>query len=273
MSTNHFNPQHNGEIIESKSIAGFHLTETAYAPGIKVPRHSHLYACFCFILQGSYTEHYGQKAIDCLPSHLLFRPAEEMHSDHFGDRDVRCFIIEVENDWLLSLRERSIRFEEPASFQGASLAWLMRRLRSEAEQVDDFTSLTIEGLMLEMGAEIARRSVRTHEGRHPRWLKQAMEILHDKFTEPTSVSDIAASVGVHPVYLASAFRKHNHCTIGEYVRGLRIEFASHELSRTSTPIIDIALAAGFSHQSHFSRTFKRLTGATPAEYRSANRSS
>jgi len=271
MTTNHPNLQHHGEIIDSKSIAGFHLTETTYAPGIKVGKHSHLYACFCFILQGRYTELYRGKAIDCRPSHLVFRPAEEMHADHFGDRDVRCFIIEVENEWLVNLRQRPIRLDEPASFKSKSLAWLMSRLRYEAEHVDDFTAMTIEGLMLEMVAEIGRNSVKIRDGRYPRWLKQAKEILHENFAEPVSVADVAASVGVHPVYLASAFRKHNQCTIGEYLRKLRIEFASHELSRTGAPIIEIALAAGFSHQSHFSRTFKRLTGLTPGRYRSANR--
>ncbi|MDT4898528.1 MAG: AraC family transcriptional regulator [Acidobacteriota bacterium] len=265
--------EHNGEIIDSKLIAGFHLTETAYAPRVKVPSHSHRYACFCFVLQGTYTETYRGKTIECRPSHLVFRPAEEMHADHFGDRGVRCFIIEVETQWLMSLRERSIGMDKPASFQSVSLAWLAMKLRSESRQADAFTSLAVEGLMLEMCAEIARRSSKTSERQPPRWLNQAKEILHENFTEQMTLSDIAESVGVHPVYLAGVFRQHYHCTIGEYVRRLRIEFASRELARTAAPLIDIALASGFAHQSHFSRTFKRLTGLTPAQYRAATRSS
>jgi len=264
---------HSGEIIDSKLIAGFHLTETGYAPKVKVPRHSHRYACFCFVLQGTYMEVYRGKAIECRPSTVVFRPAEVVHSDHFGDLGVRCFIIEFETQWLTSLRQRSIRMDEPASFQSGSLAWLATRVRYESQQADDFTSLTVEGLMLEMGAEIARRSGKTSERKHPRWLNQAKEILHENFTERVTLCKIARSVGVHPVYLAGVFRQHYGCSIGEYIRRLRIEFASHELSQTTTPLVDIALAAGFAHQSHFSRTFKRLTGLTPVQYRSASRSS
>ena len=220
------------------------------------------------MLQGRYRELYGSKSIDCRPSDLIFRPAEEVHSDYFGDLSARCFIIEVESKWLRSLHGGQIRMDEAASFRGRSLTWLGTKLRHESQYLDDFTSLTIEGLMLELGAEIARVSAKTSEVRKPRWLTQAKEILHENFSQHVSLSEIAESVGVHPVYLASVFRQHYHCSVGEYVRRLRIEFASHQLSNTAIPLVDIALAAGFAHQSHFSRTFKRLTGLTPAQYRS-----
>jgi AraC family transcriptional regulator len=265
--------EHNGQIIDSKLIAGFYLTETAYAPKIKVPRHSHRHACFCLVLQGAYTELYRGKAIECRPSQLIFRPAEEAHSDHFGDLRVRCFIIEFETEWLTRLHERSIMLDEPAGFEGCSLTSLVMRLRNESQRADDFTSLMVDGLMLELIAEIARRSIKTSERKRPQWLSQAKEILHENFTERLTLSDIAEAVGVHPVYLAGTFRQHYHCSIGEYIRWLRIEFASHQLSETAAPFADIALAAGFAHQSHFSHTFKRLTGLTPAQYRQATRSS
>ena len=265
--------EHNGEIIESKLIAGFYLTETAYAPQIKVPRHSHRKACFCLVLQGTYTELYRRKAIECKPSHLIFRPAEEVHADHIGNADVRCFIIETEPEWLTRLDKRSSRMDEPASFQSSSLVWLVTRLRHEARRADDYTSLTVEGLMLEMVAEVARGSKRISERRPPRWLARAKEMLHENFGETTTLAALAAAVGVHPVYLAAAFRRHYRCSVGEYVRRLRIEFAGRELSRSEAPLADIALAAGFAHQAHFSRTFKRLTGLTPAEYRSTFRPS
>lgn len=74
---------------------------------------------------------------------------------------------------------------------------------------------------------------------------------------------------MHPVYLASEFRRRFVLTVGEYVRRLRIDYACGEISaRENVSLAEIALATGFSSQSHFSKTFKRVTGMTPLEYRS-----
>jgi AraC family transcriptional regulator len=82
---------------------------------------------------------------------------------------------------------------------------------------------------------------------------------------------LARDVGVHPVHLAQAFHKSYYCTVGDYVRQLRIEYARHELVASETPIIQIALAAGFCDQSHFTRTFKRIVGVAPSQYRESLR--
>jgi len=76
---------------------------------------------------------------------------------------------------------------------------------------------------------------------------------------------------VHPVHLARTFRRVHQITFAGYVRHVRIEFARRELAALESPLGDIAVAAGFCDQSHFSRLFKRYTGLTPAEYRLACR--
>lgn len=273
MSTDPFNLRHNGQIIKSKEVAGFYLSETTYAPLVKVPSHSHQHACFCLVLQGTYKELYRRKTVECTPSLLVFRPAGETHSDHFDDQQVRCFLIELDAAWLERLGKYSVVMNQPTEFQRSSVVGLAMRLRAESRQADSVTPLAIEGLMLEMVAEASRGTTEVSEPGHPRWLKQAREILHHQFTERTTLSSIAKAVGVHPMHLASVFKQQYRYSVGEYVRRLRIEFACHEITATNTSLADVALAAGFSHQSHFSRTFRRHTGMTPAQYRSAFRQS
>ena len=71
---------------------------------------------------------------------------------------------------------------------------------------------------------------------------------------------------MQPPMLALSHRRYG-CTVGEYVRRLRIEFACRELSDSEKPLAFIAQNAGFFDQSHFSKTFKLLTGQSPAAYR------
>jgi AraC family transcriptional regulator len=265
---------HNGNVLDSQTVAGICLTETAYAAKLIVPKHSHRHACFCLVLQGIYTERFQRTALECKPSHLVFRPAEETHSDKFGDSKVHCFIIEFETEWLTRFHNPALILRSPAIFHDNSLIWLVMMLRRELREVDDATPMIIEAGMNELIARAWRRTAaKTSERKAPRWLKQAKEILHEQFSEHLTLSGIAETVGVHPAYLTTVFRQHYHCSIGEYLRRVRIEFACSEISTTEVPLVDIALAAGFSHQSHFSRIFKRLTGLTPAQYRLTSRSS
>jgi AraC family transcriptional regulator len=73
------------------------------------------------------------------------------------------------------------------------------------------------------------------------------------------------------VYLASAFRRCYGHTVAEHVRELRVAYALRRLAESEDPLSDIARAAGFADQSHFSRTFKQLTGTTPGAYRTLSR--
>jgi AraC family transcriptional regulator len=263
-----------GETLRNHKVSSFDLSERAYPARFRTPEHSHKQALFCFVVQGNYTEIYGGKTRECSQSALLFHPANETHAEHFHDLGGRSFIIEIAPEWLERVRECADVVDAPAEFHGGAHELLARRIYKEFTLMDGVSSLVIEGLMLEMIGETARHNAynsRISANPAPRWLQQARDLLHDRFTERLSLAELARDVGVHPVHLAQAFHKSYQCTVGDYVRHLRIEYACHELAASETPIIQIALAAGFCDQSHFTRTFKRHVGVAPSQYRESMR--
>ena len=137
--------------------------------------------------------------------------------------------------------------------------------------MDAFSHLSIEGLILELLAEAARSKIGADEKNLPKWIVGTEEFLREKFTESVTIEEISKIADVHPVHLSRVFRQKFGCTIGEYVRRLRVEFASRQILSTEESLGEIAHAAGFSDQSHFNKTFKGVYGLTPSEHRKTPR--
>jgi AraC family transcriptional regulator len=249
-----------------RQVSGLRLAERIYSADFKTPSHSHAEAYFCLILNGNSRQVYGRKIRVREPSTTTFYPPNELQSEVFGRAGGRLFNIEMDSQWLDHFRAHSVIGEESIDVRGGSLAWLMTRLYHEFRAMDPTSALVIEGLTLEIIAEASRKFTASRN-RSTRWLERARDILHEQFADNLTLAGIAKLVDVHPVHLASSFRKTYQCTIGEYRRRLRIEFACRELAKPHSSLAEIALAAGFANQAHFSATFKRHTGTTPAKYR------
>jgi|HubBroStandDraft_4_1064222.scaffolds.fasta_scaffold214269_1 AraC family transcriptional regulator len=260
-----------GEILKRFEVSGFAFSESTYPPHAKISSHSHSHSYLCILLRGGYRESYDRGMRECRPSTVVFHPAGEVHADQFLDSGGHIFRFEIRQNWLDQARDYTVGLREPFECSGGAISWLGVRLYREFHETDCRSPLVIEGLALEIIGEAARQVVERQECRAPRWLTRAKEALHECLPEDLTVARIADLAQVHPVHLARVFRQFYGCSVGEYIRKLRIDFASRELSSTEMPLAEIAMAAGFSDQSHFSKSFKRFTGMTPSQYRTAIR--
>src|SRR5262245_9616173 len=262
-----------GQVTRQRVVAGLHLSETRYAPGTRLPRHCHEHGYVCLVRRGHYQEKYGGRERSCGPLTVAFHPPGELHAEHFAGDETWSFNIEMTSAWLARWREVVPQLDWTADFRGGSLAALALRLYGEFLRSDEAAPLAIEGLALQMLAEAWRGSLGCVERTPPRWLARVRDLLDDRFAKPLTLAELAQLADVHPVHVAAAFRRQYGCTVGQYVRRRRIEYACRELTSSATGLAEVALAAGFADQSHFCRTFKRLTGLTPAAYRQVARPS
>ena len=245
------------------------LAEVEYEAGQRVHRHAHPHARFVLMLSGGLTEVRGEETHNVGSSTLLFRRAGESHGYMVSPRGATCLIVDVDAAWYARAQQHAPVIVQSASFRRGFVLHLAHRLHGEFRLRDEVSRLAIESIALGMLAEASRVVARPAESRAPEWLHRARALVDHQFAESLPLSAVAAHVGVHPVHLARTFRRFYRTTFGGYVRHVRVEFARRELAASSASLSDIAAAAGFCDQSHFSRLFKQYTGLTPAEYRLA----
>ncbi|MBR4081052.1 MAG: helix-turn-helix transcriptional regulator [Clostridia bacterium] len=82
-----------------------------------------------------------------------------------------------------------------------------------------------------------------------------------------SLSAHAAAIGVNASYLSSLFKKETGQTLTEYVTRRRIDYAIFLLNTSDMQIQTIAQHCGIPDVNYFTRSFRKVTGLTPTEYR------
>lgn len=257
---------HHGDISQIRNIAGFRFFETRYRAHSSLAMHSHEHACICLVVSGHLQEDLRTSKLHLNARSLAFRPAGEVHGNRFGSGGAHCLVVEVPDAWTVHVREYGSRFDQPVCAQGGQIEWLGVRLYRQYKIADAVAPLAIQGIMLEIAGGFCGHA--SHRERSlPRWLQQARDAAHANYDRALRVQDLAEDAGVHPVHLAREFRRRYGCSVGEYVRKLRIEAACERLIRSDSSVAEIALETGFSSQSHFSRVFRLITGMSPSHYR------
>ena len=249
-------------------VPGFVLTETFRPAGLVLPPHFHEHANIGFTIEGSFIETVGAEPYQAHPAGVIFRPAGERHSDRYGKNPARCLIIEVQPERLTYIRLVTPILDRASHLEGAFVPNVAFRILRESHLPDAVAAFSIESLVLEMLVQATR--VRCSRYRTPpTWLRQAREMLQDRFMDRVSLNDAATAVGVHAAHLAKMFRRYYGCTVGDYIRRLRLDHAARLLVGSNQLLSAIALAAGFYDQSHFTHLFKVRFGVSPGEFRAS----
>ena len=256
----------NGERRSGIDLNGFLLAEFVDRPEDTISRHTHEDTHFQFLLKGLYiTSAIGLDA-PCGPPAVIFNPAGTTHRDRFHTRGGSFLALSVSPGVMGRIGDACVIEDRAVGFSGGETLWLGNRLRRELRRCDALSPIVIEGLALELLANIARPE--THRTwSSPPWLDVAFQQVQDCYCDKLTVQGIALAVGVQPLALGRSFRKRFGCSLGEMLRRRRIARAEELLRRRDLPLAEIALATGFTDQAQLTKAFRRVTGLTPAIYR------
>ena len=115
--------------------------------------------------------------------------------------------------------------------------------------------------------------LRLRVGLPPRILRRVDEYIDVHLGETIRLDALAEIADLSPSHFSRMFKQSRGVSPGDYLLRRRVERTMELLSGTDLTLAEIALAVGFSDQSHCSRSFRKLTGICPSEYRSSRHSS
>lgn len=101
----------------------------------------------------------------------------------------------------------------------------------------------------------------------PTHLADACAFIRANLAEGLSVADVARSIGISGAHLHHLFRAHLARTPHGFILEERFRKACHLLRGTRLQSKEIAYQCGFRDAAEFSRSFRRLAGCSPREYR------
>jgi AraC-like DNA-binding protein len=108
-------------------------------------------------------------------------------------------------------------------------------------------------------------------GLPPRALRRVQDYIDAHLNEGIELEELAATAGLSLHYFARAFKTSMGVPPHGYVLQRRVDKARDLLVQTDRSIADIALAAGFSDQSHLARHFRQSLGISPSAFRRSHR--
>ena len=95
-----------------------------------------------------------------------------------------------------------------------------------------------------------------------------VRLIHENFNRDISLDSLAAELNFHPVYLSRVFKREMGVNFSEYLTEYRMKKAKEWLEQTNMKVSEIAKQLNYTNPTAFIRTFRKVYGMTPGQYRS-----
>jgi AraC family transcriptional regulator len=251
-----------GAKIREQSFGSILTSETVFPAGFTSDWHYHQNPHYSHILNGGSKEiSEGRSQWQEAGDGLYYYPGIS-HQNLQYSPGTRIFNIElginffVESDVDMPAEEHMFSDRLMVNRSG------MLKILKEHYWQDQHSRIAVEQLCAELVSQ------NTATGRHyPEWSRRIIEILNDQWDCSWSLTGLSELLDIHPVTLSKYFSKYFNCTLGDYIRRIRVEKSLPLIRHHHHSLTEIAYLCGFSDQAHFTRTFTQITGMRPKQYR------
>jgi AraC-like DNA-binding protein len=101
----------------------------------------------------------------------------------------------------------------------------------------------------------------------PPLVSKAREYIDKHKTDELSLAEVAKAAGASIFHFCKVFHKATGLKFTDYVARVRLEDARNRLLNPNVRVSEVAYDVGFQSLTQFNRTFKRVFGQSPSEFR------
>lgn len=190
------------QTVQTESFLFSELEATV--PEREVPRHTYQTPHFVLVLRGIYSTDASNHDGPCSSATLIFNPAGTTHRDCFRSPRGRFLSISpsAEGSKFLDRASPSARVVAGGRTCSSDSIRIMGQIVQELEGQNNPSAVVLEGLGLELIGYLVEGGSRSESRHIPDWLLRTKEMIEDCAGDDLSISDLAATASVHPVYLA-----------------------------------------------------------------------
>jgi AraC-like DNA-binding protein len=268
MQTNEWTQMHHNSHLDVRLLHAYYV-QHAY------PRHSHDYYVISLIERGrqSFT-HKGTKYRTPPGGVILINPGE-VHTGEAVDEqgfEMRS-LYPTTSHMEMAVFETTGRHQPLPFFKDVQVDhhWAMNSVLSLHKAITHgATTLECESRFSWTLAQLIKRyadisSPEVRPGKEKKAIQQARYYIEEYFVKGVSLHELAQQVALSPYYLLRVFRAEVGMPPYAYLESVRIRQAQR-LIETGKPLAQVAVEVEFSSQSHMTRRFKKIIGATPGQY-------
>lgn len=235
------------------------VTRSCYYDGMTFETHSHDNAAISLVLRGTIHEIVNEKTIVGGATKLIIKPTDIPHKNlYLNNCTILCaYLKEEKQNKLLDYDV----LKEWDMLNGNNSLHYFKALISTSTEEQYYSNLK------NMLGYIKHHKKNTKKAIIPDWLINVKSYLDENWQNIQIRGDLKKEFKINPIYISRVFKNYYGQSIQSYLKTLRVSNTMANMIHNDFCLSQIALSNGFSDQSHMGRSFKKITGFTPLEFK------
>lgn len=221
--------------------------------------HSHIMWQAEFITEGSVTTHFNDQDIEINPMKILIIPAGIFHSLSYNDKHSEYYSVKFSCDHLHHLTP--LIFDDPTNVR--PIKKFLDEVVSNCSDTEIIAVYIRNILQILLEIDLVNSKALPEKNIS----EQVISMLEQSPSRFPSAEEIADKMLISRAYLSKQIKEETGVSLKPFIDIQRINIGKTLLQLSELSISEIAYQLGFNDVFSFSRFFKRLTFASPSQYR------